>query len=238
MTALFLSLLLLFASLCCSISPVAPIVPIETAPPSPSPTALPTNEPIAYDRDFASDRLWVVIKNEYHDHLFTCEDFPEIDCYPPENDIRYSREQALTCPSYSIFLRDETKDSVLKACELLMQRDEVAFASPEFLAEDYSGSDFAAFEVGVKIRKDYLDHIYTEDDFSELECRQVRNGRAHMEGFSEKEISEYPFYTIVLPLHSQDAVLDACKLLEQREDIEKAYPNYYGKLFAVPNDTE
>ena len=230
LTAMLLTAAMLFALACAS---------VENPTESPEPTAAvdptadaPTSEsPFNDGRAFMAGLLWVVIKDEYHDHIYTGKEFPEIENNIMSNDIYYSQELALDCTSYMMSLRDDTFEGVLKACELLSRREEVEFAMPEYMPDGYTGADFVSFKVSVKIKQEYLDHLYTADDFSELETRTVHNDLADM-GFSEEEILAHPSYVIILPYHSKQAVLDACELLMKRDDLEFAEPSYYGEYFA------
>ena len=234
LTAMLLTAAMLFALACAS---------VENPTESPEPTAAvdptadaPTSEsPFNDGRAVMAGLLWVVIKDEYHDHIYTGKEFPEIENNIMSNDIYFSQELALDCTSYRMWLPEQTCEAVLEACELLSLREEVELAMPEYMPDGYTGADFVSFKVSVEIKQEYLDHLYTADDFSELEIRAVRHGYDGLD-FPEEEILAHPFYEILLPYHSKQAVLDICELLMKRDDVELAEPSYYGEYFAVPND--
>ncbi len=199
----------------------------------PDPTA--TRDPAALERRFADNRLWLVIKKEYHDHIFTREDFPDVDIAELKNDLgseKFTDEDRLNCINYTVFLNENSKEAVLEVCDALKKYDTVEDALPEYYPEEYDGPEFAVDHVTILIKPEYKDHVYTMDDFPEIDGGILTYNEFWIED-PENNLDQLT-YRMILPVHSAEAVLNACEVLKKRQDVFSADPGYYGTYFSVP----
>jgi hypothetical protein len=97
-------------------------------------------------QDFTDHEVALVMAPGYMDKEYTIEDFPEVECVSvrvlmtsrqPESEATWSQMLSLTLATHS-------KKGVLDAIERLNQREDVAFAEPNYLIEmDIAPNDTA-----------------------------------------------------------------------------------------------
>lgn len=195
-----------------------------------------TDEPEATERSFSSTRLWLRIKEEYHDHIFTCDDFPGLAIDTIINDhfsSGFSEEESLGCLNYSVIPNDRSDDGILSICEALKRFESVQDAVPEFFPDPFGGEEFVSYKLSIMIKPEYHDHLYTMDDFPEFEnCALIMP----LDWLDPDKDLDQMWYEMILPLHAFDAVLSTCERLNARDDVACAEPIYYAFYCTVPND--
>ena len=107
---------------------------------------------------------------------------------------------------------------------------------PDGLEKQYCNAtvedDFIDNKINIIVFPEYNFVEYTVDDFSEIGCINVYEDtyKPPQEGELGRQLQ------LTLKERSKENVLKAIKLLEQREDIYKAYPSLIMYPLAVPSD--
>ena len=91
--------------------------------------------------------------------------------------------------------------------------------------------EFTDNEILVIITPENNFEEYTADDFSEIGCIDVEDL-----SIDPEEDKLCRILHLTLSIHSKENVLNAISILEEREDIYSAEPNYLGEPEATPND--
>ncbi len=93
--------------------------------------------------------------------------------------------------------------------------------------------DFSDNEIVIVTMRQYRNNEYTVSDFSEIDCIEIRDW-----WYDEDDPTEDRIILLTLSIHSKENVLSAIKILEKRDDICSAEPNYPVELCEAPNDSE
>lgn len=115
----------------------------------------------------------------------------------------------------SVFASDEIDDSIEKVyCEATID------------------DDFTDNEILIVVTPENNFREYTINDFSNIGCIEIEDLT-----IEPKENELCRIFHLTLSVHSKQNVLDSIKMLEEREDIYSAEPNYISVLEETPNDT-
>ena len=114
----------------------------------------------------------------------------------------------------SVFASDDVEDSIEKVyCEATIEDD---FTDNEIL-------------IVVTPENNFIE--YTINDFSAIGCVEIEDLT-----IEPKENELCRIFHLTLSVHSKQNVLDSIKVLEEREDIYCAEPNYKALLTSIPDD--
>ncbi len=93
--------------------------------------------------------------------------------------------------------------------------------------------EFTDNEIVIMVMPDYNFTPYTQNDFSEIGCVEIRELTRDVE---ENIVNRIILLT--LSTHSKQNVLNAIASLELRDDIYSAEPNYIERICETPNDPQ
>lgn len=210
--------------------------PIITADPAEASGSDVTEGPDTAGKRFSTTRLWLRIKADHHDHIFTEADFPEIDIDAISNDYYncgFSEEASLACLNYTVVPTDKSRSGILDICRTLKLYETVDDAVPEFYPDGFDDSGMVPYKITIFIKQEYHDHVYTMEDFPEAkDCALIMP----LDWLDPEKDIDQMWYIMVLPVHSYESVISMCETLNRREDVLSADVDYYGFYCLIPND--
>jgi hypothetical protein len=93
-------------------------------------------------------------------------------------------------------------------------------------------ANFEDNRINVYIQPFANEKQYTVDDFKDIGCIEVKNAGY----YSKKNDCYYLWLYLTLDKHSKQNVLDMMKILDMRQDVVRAEPNWLFELDMLPND--
>lgn len=96
----------------------------------------------------------------------------------------------------------------------------------KFEGRSYEMDEFVIGEVIVSVYPFALDYTYSEEDFSEIGCVDIRG----LSYYPDNEPMPTKFMVLEISDDTKQGVLDAIELLLQREDVYSAQPNFIGSI--------
>ena len=188
-----------------------------------------------YD-NIAGDRLVVSLFSGYDYRDYSAADFSEVDCEKLEvKTIGNDTFLYLSIPllDKSNIGAEENRKNILTALKKIEARKDVRMVFPKYgksVCTTTIDGFFSGNEITIMPFPEYNNYEYTIDDFKDINCISIREIGPAKDGIL------YRCFGLKIAGNDKANVLAAIKILEKRDDISIAEPNYYDTINAYTSD--